>query len=76
MTNNLNDDIKSLHNHETFARFIEVIHSLREETIEEMHNATVDQLQQLSGRIITYDQIIQMADWNTLKVRHQQSLNN
>jgi|TARA_R110001599_G_scaffold139218_1_gene318963 hypothetical protein len=74
--NSLELDIKALANHETFARFIEVIHSLREETISEMHNADVDKLQQLSGRIITYDQIIQMADWQQLKVRHQQSLNN
>lgn len=71
----LEDDIKALSNHETFARLINVIHALREETIGEMHNADFDKLQQVSGRIITYDQILQMVDWETLKLRHRQSLN-
>ena len=73
--NNLEDDIKALSNHETFARFIQVIHALREETIEEMHNANYEQLQQVAGRIITYDQILRMADWVQLKRRHLHSLN-
>ena len=73
--NNLEDDIKALSNHETFARFVQVIHALREETIEEMHNANYEQLQQVAGRIITYDQILRMADWEQLKKRHLNSLN-
>ena len=73
--NNLEDDIKALSNHETFARFIQVIHALREETIEEMHNANYEQLQQVACRIITYDQILRMADWEQLKRRHLNSLN-
>jgi hypothetical protein len=72
----LEEDVKALSNHETFARFVEIIHTLREETISEMHKASTDELQQLSGRVITYDQILQMANWPLLKVRHQQSLNN
>jgi hypothetical protein len=75
MTNNLDDDIKMLSNHETFARFVQVIYALREETIEEMHNANYEQLQQLAGRIITYDQILRMADWEQLRKRHSSSLN-
>jgi hypothetical protein len=73
--NNLEDDIKALSNHETFARFVQVIHALREETIEEMHNANYEQLQQVAGRIITYDQILRMTDWEQLKRRHLNSLN-
>jgi len=71
----LEDDIKALSNHETFARFINVVHALREETIGEMHNADFDRLQQISGRIITYDQLLQMVDWENLKLRHRESLN-
>ena len=48
---------------------------LREETISEMHNADYEKLQQLSGRIITYDQILQLADWDKLRERHSQSIN-
>ena len=73
--NNLDEDIKMLSNHETFARFVQVIHALREETIEEMHNANYEQLQQVAGRIITYDQILRMTDWEMLRQRHSNSLN-
>jgi|TARA_E500000318_G_scaffold96341_1_gene96652 hypothetical protein len=75
MPNNLDEDIKMLSNHETFARFVQVIHALREETIEEMHNANYEQLQQVAGRIITYDQILRMTDWEMLRQRHSNSLN-
>lgn len=64
---NIQDDIKTLHNHESFARFINLIHSLREETISELHEAPQDRMQQISGRIITYDQILQMCDWHKLQ---------
>lgn len=64
---NIQDDIKTLHNHESFARFINLIHSLREETISELHEAPHDRMQQISGRIITYDQILQMCDWHKLQ---------
>mgnify|MGYP003115008399 FL=1 len=71
----LEDDLKALANHEHFARFVQVLHRLREETISEMHNSDTDKLQQLSGRIITYDQILQLANWDNLRQRHSQSLN-
>ena len=71
----LEDDIKALSNHETFARFIQVLYTLREETIEEMHNADYEKLQQLAGRILTYDQILRIANWDSLRVRHTNSLN-
>jgi|TARA_S200002703_G_scaffold63110_1_gene54783 hypothetical protein len=64
---NIQDDIKSLQNYESFARFIDLIHSLREETISELHEAPSDRIQQISGRIITYDQVLQMCDWEKLQ---------
>jgi hypothetical protein len=57
----LEDDLKTLGHHEHFARFIQVLYRLREETISEMHNADYEKLQQLSGRIITYDAFIAIA---------------
>ncbi len=71
---NIQDDIKMLQNYEQFARFIKMIHELREETISEMHEASTEQLQQLSGRVITYDQVLQMADWQFLNARFRESL--
>jgi len=67
---NIQEDLKALHNHETFARFIKTIYELREETIAEMHEASSDTLQQVSGRIITYDQILQFVNWDALRARH------
>ena len=71
---NLESDLKALSKHEHFARFLSVIEDLREETIEELHNATSDNIQQVSGRIITYDQILQMCDWKNLKMRYSERL--
>ena len=65
----IQEDIKMLQNYEQFARFISMIHELREETISEMHEAPTEQLQQLSGRIVTYDQILQMSDFGLLRQR-------
>jgi len=70
----LETDLKTLSNHEHFARFLQVIEDLREETIEELHKATNENIQQISGRIITYDQILQMCDWKNLKVRYSERL--
>ena len=64
---NIQEDIKTLQNYESFARFIDLIHSLREETISELHEAPSDRIQQISGRIITYDQVPQMCDWEKLQ---------
>jgi len=70
----LETDLKTLSNHEHFARFLQVIEDLREETIEELHKATNENIQQISGRIITYHQILQMCDWKNLKVRYSERL--
>lgn len=70
----LQEDLKALSNHEHFARFLQVISDLREETIEELHNADSERIQQISGRILTYDQILQMSDWRTIRRRFTDQL--
>ncbi len=67
----LEEDLQALSQHEHFARFLQVISDLREETIEELHEATSDNIQQISGRILTYDQVLQMCDWRNLRKRFQ-----
>jgi len=71
---NLQEDLEALGKHEHFARFLNVIESLREETIEELHNSTVENIQQISGRIITYDQILQMCNWKELQYKFSERL--
>tara|TARA_R100000234_G_C4994897_1_gene177358 strand:- start:19 stop:237 length:219 start_codon:yes stop_codon:yes gene_type:complete len=70
---NIQDDIKTLYNYEAFARFMKMVHQLREETIEELHEATSDNIQQISGRIITYDQLLQLVNWEELRNRHREN---
>jgi hypothetical protein len=70
----IEQDLQALHNHEHFARFMQVIHNLREEAIAELHEARTENIQQVSGRIITYDQILQFAGWEKLRKRFSDSL--
>ena len=70
---NIQDDIKTLYNYEAFARFIKMVHELREESIEELHEATSNNIQQISGRIITYDQLLQLVNWEELRNRHREN---
>ncbi len=70
----LENDLQTLSNHEHFARFLKVISELREETIEELHNASNEQIQQISGRILTYDQVLQMCDWRNIQMRFSDRL--
>ena len=65
----LEQSLEALSNHESFATFIFTIRDLREEAIEELHKADFEQIQQVAGRIITYDQILQMANYRLLEKR-------
>ena len=71
---NIQDDIEKLHEYESFARFVKMIHELREETIAELHEATSDNIQQVSGRIITYDQVLQLVNWQELSKKHSERM--
>jgi len=70
----IQEDLKALQAHDSFGRFVGMIASLREEVISEMHEAETSKLQQLSGRILTYDQILQMSDWQMLQARFRDVL--
>jgi len=65
----LEQALQSLANHESFYTFINTIHQLREESISELYKADYDNLHQVSGKILAYDQLLQMADHETLKRR-------
>ena len=70
----LEKDIEALSNYEHFARFIKVVEQLREECIADLHEASTEALQQLSGRILSYDQILQMVNWKKLQKRYKDFL--
>jgi len=59
----IEEDIEHLKRHDSFNRLIDFIKLMREECISDMHDVPTDKLQQLSGRILSYDQIIAMSSW-------------
>jgi len=64
---NLQDDLNTLRTHNSFIRYLRVINELREETISELHEASTDKIQQLSGRILSYDQILHLSNFTEVK---------
>lgn len=64
---NIDRDIDTLKTHDTFIRFLNFIDTLREECIADLHNAETDKIQQISGRILSYDQILEMTEFKDLK---------
>ena len=70
----MEEDIKTLANYEAFARFIYSIEIAREEVIADLAHASTEGIQQLSGRILAYDDILKMVNWNSLRERYSQQL--
>ena len=66
----LEEALKFLQHNEHFAVFISVVHALREESIAELHKADYESMQQISGKILTYDQLLQMSDWESIRKKH------
>ena len=64
---NIDRDIDTLKTHDTFIRFLYFIDTLREECIADLHNAETEKIQQISGRILSYDQILEMTEYKDLK---------
>jgi hypothetical protein len=67
-------DIQGLSHNDSFIRVLATISSLREESIGDLHQASTEDIQQISGQILGYDQILKICDWDTLKVKHAQRL--
>ncbi len=70
----MEEDVEALSQHESFARFIQSIESAREEVISDLAGAPSEQVQQLAGRILAYDDILKMVDWSALRRVHQERL--
>mgnify|MGYP001104513903 CR=1 FL=1 len=70
----MEDDIKALSQHESFARFIQSIASAREQVIADLSGATSEQIQQLAGRVLAYDDILKMVNWDSIRTRHADRL--
>lgn len=67
----LNDAVKMLANHEAFAIYLENVKQMREQSIADMHNVSTDALQQISGRILAYNDILAMSEFDRVFRIHQ-----
>lgn len=67
-------DIDQLSNYEAFARLLECIRNMREDRIREMHDVGTDRLQQVSGRILAYDDVLFMCSADKVLQRHRGAL--
>lgn len=56
-------DISALKTHSAFVRFLQFVEILRDEQIAELHEAEPHKVQQISGRILSYDQLLEMCDY-------------
>jgi len=63
----LQSDLNTLLTHDSFIRYLRAISELREEMIGELHEASSEEIQQISGRILSYDQILQMSNFSKMK---------
>jgi hypothetical protein len=65
MTNeklDLTTALQRLFVHKEFAFFLSQIKQLREEAIGDLFNADSQKIQQISGQILAYDQMLKMTD--------------
>jgi|TARA_R110000796_G_scaffold121253_1_gene235428 hypothetical protein len=62
----LQDNLNVLQNHEAFAGLVREVVTMREDCIKELHSADIDRLSQISGKILAYDEIIAICNWDSL----------
>jgi len=59
---NLQESVNMLANHESFSVYLQNVKQMREQAIADMHNVNTDALQQISGRILAYNDILAMSE--------------
>jgi|TARA_R110000796_G_scaffold5530_4_gene20540 hypothetical protein len=58
-----------------FADFLELIKEERESCISALFNAETEKVQQIAGQVLAYDQIMKVADAETILSRHRDKAN-
>ena len=69
----LHEDIEILKQHEAFASFVRQIVQMREDCIKDLSRADIDIIQQTSGKVLAFDEIIELCDWEILRTRFPNS---
>tara|TARA_S200002703_G_scaffold77634_1_gene66940 strand:- start:240 stop:455 length:216 start_codon:yes stop_codon:yes gene_type:complete len=66
---NLQEALETLGHHESFAALVKEIVQMREDSIQELQSADIDKISQVSGKILAYDEIISLCNWDFLRRR-------
>ena len=61
-----------LKHNEAYIAFLDDIHAQRESYLRSMHDAPTERLQQLSGRILMADEILETGGWREIQERRKQ----
>ena len=63
------EDLENMQRHESFARIVQEIGEMREDCIKELSAASTEHVQQISGKLIAYDDILSLLGSKLLSKR-------
>ncbi len=64
--------LDALQHNDTFVAFLDSLKDQRESFIQAMHAAPVERLQQISGRILMLDEVLESAGYRQIEQRRRQ----
>ncbi len=64
----------SLIHNDAFVAFLQGIKDQRESFIQALHNAPTERVQQISGRILMADEILEIGGWRQIEDRRKQNV--
>ena len=70
----LEASVNTLKHHESFGAFSKNIQQMREDAIAELHEASAEQVQKISGKILAYDEVLRMSNYEEIQRRFSNSL--
>jgi hypothetical protein len=70
----LDEAIKALGHHQSFAMFLVSVKAMREDAIGKLADADTEHLQKIAGQIVAYDDILSAAEAETVIRRHWEHL--
>jgi len=63
----LEEAVNALKHHDSYAVFLHNVHQLREETISELNKSSTQEVQQTSGKILAYDEILRIGNFEEVQ---------
>lgn len=61
--------LESLFHNDTYFEFLDEVYMMRESLIHALHDASLDKLQQISGRILQCDEILDLGGYSNMVKR-------